>query len=417
MNKEDDRIQKFLREFDIPLEAVEIIETEITLPAYFDEILKVNYVEKLRTNNNNEVSSTQLSDLIRPTIGGMLMQNKRVYSGSTYVRNCTFGFNAKWNGQNVFITNSHCTENASPVSQLWEEDANLSFHLPHQFDSPTNQGLEVLDPYGTVSNCPNNHKCRKSDAAVIQFLNINSSDIGMAKIAKTTSRGNNWTDGSSTLLTNNSEFRIIDQDKTILINMPLNKVGVATGWTHGYVSNTCVTDYIFFGSNKDLKCSYYVSGMKASFGDSGSPVFYEHTTPSGDAQLVGILYGVRSSEQKAAFSPIFGIESDLGVLEASDLPISVSINGSSLIDSPGNYIWNASVNNQNAAVSYQWQIKWSGSSSYSNLGSNSSQTVNVSNEINFILKLIVSDAYDSDDDIHSVSVNFEGCSPSNPCGF
>ncbi len=199
--------------------------------------------------------------------------------------------------------------------------------------------------------------------------------------------------------------------------MPLNKIGVSAGWTHGFVSNTCVVEESFFGNHKGLKCSYFVSGMKASFGDSGSPVFFDYDTPAGDVELVGILYGVRASEQKSAFSPIAGLEQDLGSFDASDAPISVYITGLGLVQSTGNETWYANVQDQDGSVSYQWKIKWSGSSSYTNLGTGSSQTINITNDTDFTLKLIVTDSSDSDEDIHPVTVTLSGCTPTDPCGL
>ncbi len=404
----------FINSQGIAPNSIIVKRMEATQPAHKIERKPLIFRSNLESAYKEMTSST-LTTYNRPIVGGYRVRGTKTINSQLYGTSCTTGFNAKWNGKNVFITNSHCTENANwPSSALWSVDAYIDFNIPGEYEDSSQIGKEVFDPSDTSSYCPWNHECRDSDSAIIEYENINSSDIGFARIIKTTYRGTNWTNGSTTLLSNYEDFRVIDQDKTILLNMPLNKVGITTGWTHGYVSNTCVVDNNFWGSNKDLRCSYFVSGMKAFYGDSGSPVFYDNTTPSGDVQLVGLLYGTRTSEQKAAFSPIFGIEHDLGSFDATDPPISVDITGTGLVQNTGNYTWYSNVSEQDGGVTYQWQIKWEGSSSYTNLGTGSSQSVTVTNETNFTLKLTVTDSSDSAVDTFPVTVTFESCDPTNP---
>lgn len=197
--------------------------------------------------------------------------------------------------------------------------------------------------------------------------------------------------------------------------MPLNKMGQKTGWTLGYVSDTCV-DYAWsLKANGKILCQDAVDQMYWEGTDSGSPVFYNHTTPAGDVELVGIFWGGFEDQEKAVFSRRSNIREDLGDFEVADPPISVSISGPGLIEQTGVYNWDANVSEQEGSVSYQWSIQWDGSSSWSNLGTSSSQSVSVNNDTDFTLRVEVTDASDSDTALRSVTVNLGGCSPTDPC--
>jgi hypothetical protein len=60
-------------------------------------------------------SGPTLRDLVRPVAGG-LQNNFVTGNGEVPLIPCTIGFNADWNGQLVWLTNSHCTERERAVT-------------------------------------------------------------------------------------------------------------------------------------------------------------------------------------------------------------------------------------------------------------------------------------------------------------
>jgi hypothetical protein len=93
-----------------------------------------------------------------------------------------------------------------------------------------------------------------------------------------------------------------------------NKVGRTTGWGQGVVSRTCVNTGVS-ASNIVLLCQTFVesSAVIVEGGDSGSPVF---SITSGDnVTLLGNLWGGNSSGTQFVYSPLSGIERELGALQ------------------------------------------------------------------------------------------------------
>lgn len=376
-------VEKAVSNTEVPLEAVNI---EITGKL---RSLKASAPKKL-------LSTTTLEDKFRPVTGGIEID-------SDDTGHCTMSFAALWESKEVFLTNSHCT------GIFWGVDSNTEFYQPDATES-SNIGTEVHDPAGWTSGCPKD-ECRASDAAIVELDGVADGDIGT--IAKTEGRGVDWTPGSKEIDDSMPRFRIISDDKEIMFNMPLNKMGFASGWTNGWVTETC-SDLPGVAPDTAVLCSTVVEKMFAQSGDSGSPVFYDQTTPSGDVELVGILWGIYGATEESVFSAMENVYFDLGSMIATDPPIEVNISGLSFIDETGQYQWTANVDDQEGSVSYQWSIKWEGSSSWSNLGTSSSQSVTVSNNDDFTLKVEVSDDLDSDVAQRSVTVELE-CTPSNPC--
>lgn len=92
-----------------------------------------------------------------------------------------------------------------------------------------------------------------------------------------------------------------------------NKVGRATGWSQGLVTRTCTHTGVA-ASNIVLLCQDFVesSVQIVAGGDSGSPVF--RITGRNRVRLFGNLWGGNSSGTLFVYSPIAGIESELGSL-------------------------------------------------------------------------------------------------------
>ena len=187
---------------------------------------------------------------------------------------CTLGFNAVSNGQNSFVTASHCTTTQGGVegTQYWQS---LSSQ-PNSFI-----GTEVADPQyfrgkGKNSPCPKGRRCRYSDSARAAYAAGVLFTLG--GIAQTSGPNNGSLD-----ITGN--FSIGGEGGEVAGDVA-NKVGRTTGWTQGVITNTCV-DVGVSGTNIVQLCQNLVTAGVGA-GDSGSDVFFD--TGSG-VNLLGILWG------------------------------------------------------------------------------------------------------------------------------
>ena len=100
-----------------------------------------------------------------------------------------------------------------------------------------------------------------------------------------------------------------------LVGHTANKVGRTTGWGQGAVTRTCTNTGVS-GSNIVLLCQTFVENNSAVIvqgGDSGSPVF--RIDSGGNVTLLGNLWGGNSSGTLFVYSPMSGIEAELGALE------------------------------------------------------------------------------------------------------
>ncbi|HEX2218737.1 MAG TPA: S1 family peptidase [Gemmatimonadales bacterium] len=225
-----------------------------------------------------------LRQQIRPVRGGLQIN----FPGFL----CTLGFNANRSGQRSFITNSHCTSVQGGVE-------NTPYWQPTQAAS-AQIGTEVADPtYGRPSGCPLLRRCRRSDAARVAYADGIRRTLGV--IARTTGANN----GSLTI---SGSFSIAAEGSPA-VGQTANKVGRTTGWTSGEITHTCVHVNVS-GSNITQLCQSIVEANVGS-GDSGSPVF-RRTGSGSDVTLLGILWG--GGTGVFVFSPISGIESELGAL-------------------------------------------------------------------------------------------------------
>jgi hypothetical protein len=230
-------------------------------------------------------SMATLRDKVRPVLGGLQIHF------SQYL--CTLGFNASSSsGQASFITASHCTAKQGGTEST-------KYYQPLSSTSGSFIGTEVSDPaYFTGGKCPVGRKCRYSDAARAAYASGVSFTRG--RIEKTTSVNT----GSISI----SGYFSITAEGGGSVGMTANKVGRTTGWTRGPISATCAT-YNVSGSNITLLCQNAVkAGVKG--GDSGSNVF----TGSSSVTLAGILWGGNSSGTLFVYSPMSGIERELGAL-------------------------------------------------------------------------------------------------------
>jgi len=255
----------------------------------------------------------------------------------------TAGFNVTGAFGLGFITNSHNT------AARWNLDTNLGFPAATIYRASAAYpaqvvGKEIADPQGfTGSPCPAGVKCRYSDSALIRY----NSDVkfGRGRIGRTTAI---TTSAASAVLTidhsgiPSGAFGIISRPTmAYFVGVPLNKVGMRTGWTSGRISTTNAT-FPATGLTASLICSgglldptqapagslylsqYVVSDTAndvVEVGDSGSPVFRKPSN-SNWVELYGILWGKYANNNKSfIFSPVDNVLVDHG------LPFSYCIPG------------------------------------------------------------------------------------------
>jgi hypothetical protein len=208
---------------------------------------------------------------------------------------CTLGFNATNDGQQSFITNSHCTNTQGGVE-------GTVYYQPTSTIDPASIATEVEDPtYFRGGACPRGKKCRYSDASRARYNSGIAFTLG--SIAQTSGPNN----GDLTVAGTFS----IGAKGSASVGDIVNKVGRTTGWTQAAVSRTCVNTSVS-GSNIMQLCQNFVEKAGTQLvagGDSGSPVFAGTSNT-----LVGILWGGNSSGTLFVFSPLSNIEKELGAL-------------------------------------------------------------------------------------------------------
>ena len=161
-----------------------------------------------------------------------------------------------------------------------------------------------LGPFFTGAPCPNNRRCRHSDANFVQ----KASDVSVTRgsIARNALDSTNW-NGTNV-------WRVTGENAPVL-DSTVNKVGYRTGRTRGPVTHTCVRADI-----NDSNISYFCSAVvraHVDFGDSGSPAFRATNSPQqNDVDLLGVVFGMseENGERYFWFSRISRIEQDLGAL-------------------------------------------------------------------------------------------------------
>lgn len=250
-----------------------------------------------------------LTSYNRPLVGGINIVGSH-QSGNF---GCTTGFSGILNNKNVLITNSHCTDN------VWNLSSYLTF-FQNFINTDFVIGTEYKDPKPSSCGFLSLYKCRKSDAAAIEVLQ--SEDIGLGLIART--NGTSWdqTPGSTTINNSNKVFSIVasSADQNLTTGQIVHKMGRKTGWTSGKVAITCIDVKRFVQTWWKLECQYAAT-YYSDDGDSGAPVFSIVTTSQNHKPvfLYGINFGRNIHENDLAyFSPMSGIRSDLGDIEARD---------------------------------------------------------------------------------------------------
>jgi hypothetical protein len=245
----------------------------------------------------------------RPIIGGLRIR----YSSS----NCSLGFLGLYDGEEVFVTNGHCTDNAHGPSN--------TLYFQGERDEPNDVvGTEIADGPQSLDMCvtPNSDcwPCRWSDSAIVSI----AEDVERARgfIAKTDRKSTQWmVEGSREIDEEDPVFTIVGIEEDILTGMTLHKVGGNSGWTSGEVIRTCV-DSRRSSHELILQCQYRARYATSGGGTSGSPVFkrveIEDENIENPVVLIGIHRASSNRDQASgysAFSPIDGVLKDFEGLE------------------------------------------------------------------------------------------------------
>lgn len=282
---------------------------------------------------------------VRPLVGGLQIED------AVHEEPCTFGFNALWNSQEVFLTVAHCT------ATRWANDG-TAIYQPW-ISGPYQIGHELYDPPSFRCGPPwDRDDCRYSDAAIIVH---ETDELSRGVIAATKFRAYGLGGvGSLEIDDDYPEMDITGKEAYPPGGYWIDKVGRTTGWTFGNLAKTCVTweSPSSFPGTK-LLCSYWAT-YGSDYGDSGSPVFIFHAYE--DVTLLGIHYGASVGQDTlySIFSPIGGIEQDLGSLVVTPPTpppagtLNVTILGPSSVRPDTYCSWDSQVSGGNGDYSYQW---------------------------------------------------------------
>jgi hypothetical protein len=221
----------------------------------------------------------------RPVTGGLQIETPGVY--------CTLGFSALWGGTLGFVTNSHCTQTQGGVeyTPAWQATSQAPY--------PSLAGTEVNDPsYFSGGSCPAGRICRASDSA---FFRAETTVNPL--IAATPGP---WDLSVAAWLEVPGKVLYPSQGQVV------SKTGRTTGTTTGTIQWACATINSAGGPHTYL-CNYIATStaQNGAGGDSGSPVYFRS---GGNARLTGIVWGAGSNPWHFAFSPLGGIQNELGVV-------------------------------------------------------------------------------------------------------
>ena len=283
-------------------------------------------------------------------------------------KKCTLGFTAVLdNGGLVFFSNSHCSRIP------WQTD----FGGWGQPDSSSLVGVEVGDP--PVRRCwkrwggiiPIRVDCRDSDASMIA-VNTGVS-IALGEIGRTRKRHQDCTLGLPSSV-DYCDIFIDPENPALFITYTryssdkgdvLDKIGHASGWTSGSVTETCKD--VRGDTGVVVECADEVD-FSVTWGDSGGPVF--KYLGSGSVQFRGIVFGMKDSirgwngvHEKGYFQDLEQIQWDHETLTVIDPGVPwVRIVGSSLVQPEEECTWTTSTWGLRP-LTYEWSGVLHGSGS------------------------------------------------------
>lgn len=230
-------------------------------------------------------------------LGGLRIES---YSSGFLYAVCNIGYNA--NSGQAFLTNSHCTgyrgpDPASDPTVFFQPDGNGAYIGNESYDPPYFSNF-------TNSYCPSAQPvCRWSDAAQINYTSATApGSAGQGLIYRTTFASGTF--GQSGSVEISGTFTINSTADYPVQGLELDKIGAATGWTYGNVSQTCMDVY---SEGYYFLCQDFVVAT-GTFGDSGAPVFQFN----GDVvTFYGLLRG--GAPDHYSFSSYGNIGADFGI--------------------------------------------------------------------------------------------------------
>jgi hypothetical protein len=276
-------------------------------------------------------SGTDLNERIRPIEGGTKI-GTYLYKRGPFA--CTLGFNAVHRGVNVFITNAHCTNLIGTPGVVGDTGKYRANTFGQPDDANPGQfgyiGTEYADPnfyissFATVTfegggthDCNTDgtgYYCRRSDMAMIK-AEVFKSEINYGYIARPIYDAYGMDAvGPTEISFFNPRFRIKGEQGHPVHDEMLDKVGISTGWTYGYVTKTCLDVARTHEGTSDpnpgniaFRCQAYVSAGSRR-GDSGAPVF---RWEGNEVVLYGMVRG--RNQHGFGYSSMDMIRLDLGV--------------------------------------------------------------------------------------------------------
>jgi len=296
-----------------------------------------------------EAHSHTLQHLQRPLVGGLRI-NHTAASGV-----CTYGASVGGYVFPAFITASHCTPSPGSVHPVNPH----RFYQANQGSSAAWFAVEAVDPPIFQMSDPEcspvqsfgGQGCRHADAAIGSLDHVmpdSVSDQDFGVIARTTNRH-----PSSGPIEIDGQFYITGRVNTPLFGQALEKVGSTTGWTFGFVTDTC--EDVQDQTGVWMLCQTAFSGGADEL-DSGSPVFERFAHDY--VRIAGILWGRDDENGVTWFSPMLRLDQHLGALDYGNHtpppPPSVMISGPDSIPPSSTCTWNAIPSSGTPPYSFRW---------------------------------------------------------------
>ena len=252
-------------------EKLKLLENELEKLAIPKEAVRVEKREYMRLNTN--------TDPIRPLIGGIQIANKELGGIGT------LGYVGYYGSKKYAITAGHFGIYGTSGQHVYQPDTGSEdYYIGQIAYNPFFRDDEPV-PY------------RYSDSLLIHVANA---DISTEIYANGNVIGKKYS---------------VEQ----YVGEIVYKVGRTTGKTSGSIINKCVTSVMHYTEEEQLKygyppTAYFYCQMEANFyaagGDSGAPVYHNYRNEA--AVLYGIYWG--GTDTVSAYSPIDGIEEDLGIV-------------------------------------------------------------------------------------------------------
>lgn len=245
----------------------------------------------------------ELDAYTRPIVGGLQIWTEAPVS----LPICTAGFTAQQNSTWYMVTASHCSKTflATDNSTVWQpKDTSFAFSF----------GWEAKDRLCWIAVL-----CRYSDATMYQYVSQSEGEGQWlrGRLIRTMSSSSSLPGGSTTINPDDPYFEVTSKaTSTPPVGTVIQKIGRTTGWTHGTITQTCVSTNI----NGRLMGCMVVANLISNSGDSGAPIFMlTGVTPQSGGRetvkLIGVLSGGPPNDLHTTyFSSYAGIEVDLGAM-------------------------------------------------------------------------------------------------------